>query len=97
MRITSRGLRKNLEERVAIGNYTFAHKIGNALFGNEPTDVEAGVLLKDDIGFYINVVRPQQDRLSYHRRIKHGDMIAIPAKPRKGKKYDVRFYQVDLS
>lgn len=93
--ITSRGLRKHLEDRVAFGGGVSAYKVNDALCGNEINEVEAGILLEDELGFYVNVRKHSGLELSHIRRIKQYEIIAIKAKKHSGEN-DVRFYEVYL-
>ena len=93
--ITKKGLRRHLEERVAFGGGMLTHRVSYTIYGNEPNEVDAGILLEDESGFYVNVRKRRSLELSLIRRIKQYDIIAVKAK-KQGGRNDVRFYEVDL-
>jgi len=91
------GLRKHLDERVAFWEEsTLAHKVFDALLGNEINEVEAGILLEKEGRFYINVIKRKGYELSYEREIQQHDGIAIKARKPENRQ-DVRFYRVYFS
>jgi|SRR3989338_4715722 len=82
-KITYKGLRRHLDEVVAVGNDF--HETFNAM--TETRDYlekylgKKGLLLEDDLGFYVQVKKTKKDgkktEISHVKRISNGDAIVI--------------------
>ena len=64
--IGERGLRKHLEETLAVGEDMY--EVLKADINREGPG-EVGILLEDDMGFYVQVRKIQGKKISYVRRI----------------------------